>query len=353
MGLFSKSKNILGLDIGSSAIKLLELRETKTGYQLVNFGVEPLPPETIVDSTIMNAPAVVSAIRKLISAHQVKTKNVCTSVSGHSVIIRKITLPLMTEEEIEGNIQWEAEQYIPFDINEVNIDYQRLESESEDQESLDVLLVAVKKDMVNDYTAVINEAGLSPLIMDIDAFCIQNMFEMNHEPQKGKVNALVNIGSAVININIIRNGNSVFTRDMSIGGNHFTEELQKQLNVSFDEAEKLKLNAGSGSDREGEIREVIDSISSSIALEIQRSLDFFTATSSVGHISKVYIVGGAAMTPGLKEIIENQIGIPVEPINPFNNIEINPKNFQLDYINDVSPLAGVAIGLALRRVGDK
>ena len=353
MGLFSKSKNILGLDIGSSAIKLLELRETKTGFQLVNFGVEPLPPETIVDSTIMNAPAVVSAIRKLISAQQVKTKNVCTSVSGHSVIIRKITLPLMTEEEIEGNIQWEAEQYIPFDINEVNIDYQRLESESEDQESLDVLLVAVKKDMVNDYTAVINEAGLVPLIMDIDAFCIQNMFEMNNEPQKGKVNALVNIGASVININIVRNGNSVFTRDMSIGGNHFTEEIQKQLNVSSEEAEKLKLSVGSGSDREGEIREVIDSISSSIALEIQRSLDFFTATSSVGHISKVYIVGGAAMTSGLKEIIENQIGIPVEPINPFNNIEINPKNFQLDYVNDVSPLAGVAIGLALRRVGDK
>ena len=342
-----------GLDIGSNSIKLLELKETKTGYQLANFGVEQLPSETIVDSTIMNAPAVVGAIRKLMSAHQVKTKNVCTSVSGQSVIIRKITLPLKTEEEIEGNIQWEAEQYIPFDINEVNIDYQRLESESDDQESLDVLLIAVKKDMVNDYTSVISEAGLSPIIMDIDTFCVQNMFEMNHEPQKGKVNALINIGASVININIVRNGNSIFTRDMSIGGNHFTEEIQKQLNVSFDEAEQMKLGVGSGTEHEAEIREIVDSISSTIALEIQRSLDFFTATSSVGHISRVYIIGGAAKTPGLKEIIENQISIPVEIVNPFNNIEINAKNFDLEYIKDVSLMAGVAVGLALRRTGDK
>jgi type IV pilus assembly protein PilM len=353
MGFLSRAKSIVGLDIGSSSIKLLELREAKTGYQVANFGVEPLPHETIVDSTIMNAPAVVGAIRKLISTYQIKTRQVCTSVSGHSVIIRKITLPLMTEEEIEGNIQWEAEQYIPFDINEVNIDWQRLESESDEQESQDVLLVAVKRDMVNDYVSVVAEAGLEPSIIDIDAFCIQNMFEMNHEPQKGKVHALVNIGGSVININIVRNGNSVFTRDMSIGGNHFTEEIQKQLGVSFDEAEQMKISLGSGSDREKEIRDVIDSISSSIALEIQRSLDFFTATSSVGHISKVYLCGGASKTPGLPGIIENQVGIPVDMINPFANIEVNPKNFDADYIADVAPYAGVAVGLALRRVGDK
>lgn len=353
MSLFAKSRNILGLDIGSSSIKMLELKESKTGFQLVNFGIEPLPHETIVDSTIMNAPAVVGAIRKLISTHQVKTKQVCASVSGHSVIIRKITLPLMTEDEIESNIQWEAEQYIPFDINEVNIDYQRLESDSDEQESQDVLLVAVKRDMVNDYLAVINESGMEPVIMDIDAFCTQNMFEMSVEPQKGKVHALVNIGASVININIVRNGNSIFTRDIGIGGNHFTEEIQKQLGVSFDEAEQLKVTLGSGSEKDAEIREIFDSISSSIALEIQRSLDFFTATSSVGNISKVYLCGGGSKTPGLIGVIESQIGIPVEAINPFNNIEINPKNFELDYIQDIAPLAGVAVGLALRRVGDK
>jgi type IV pilus assembly protein PilM len=349
--LFSRKKGVLGLDIGSSSIKVLELAETKTGYQLVNFGIEYLPHETIVDSTIMNAPAVVNAIRKLIAEYNIKSpRDVATSVSGHSVIIRKITLPLMTEEEIEGNIQWEAEQYIPFDINEVNIDYQRLVMEADDQESQDVLLVAVKKEMVNDYTGVIAEAGMNPVIMDVDAFAAQNMYEVNYEVERGKVITLVNIGASVININIVHNGNSVFTRDMSIGGNHYTEELQKQLSVSYDEAEQIKLGKQQA---EQDIQPILDGISNSIALEIQRSLDFFTATSNFGHISKVYLAGGAAKTSGLQGTIENQVGIPVEMVNPFNNIEVPVKSFDMDYIQDVAPLCGVVVGLALRRLGDK
>ena len=349
--LFSRKKGVLGLDIGSSSIKVLELAETKLGYQLVNFGIEYLPHETIVDSTIMNAPVVVNAIRKLITESNIKTPHdVSTSVSGHSVIIRKITLPLMTEEEIEGNIQWEAEQYIPFDINEVNIDYQRLTMEGDDQESQDVLLVAVKKEMVNDYTAVISEAGLSPVIMDVDAFASQNMYEVNYEVERGKVITLINIGASVVNINIVHNGNSVFTRDMSIGGNHYTEELQKQLSVSNDDAEQVKLGKQQS---DQDIQPILDGISNSIALEIQRSLDFFTATSNFGHISKVYLSGGAAKTAGLQGIIENQVGIPVEMVNPFNNIEVPVKNFDMDYIQEIAPLCGVVVGLALRRLGDK
>ncbi|MBZ0273544.1 pilus assembly protein PilM [bacterium] len=349
--LLGRSKGLIGLDIGSSSVKVLELRETKTGFQLANFGIEPLPHESIVDSTIMNAPAVVSAIRKVFTGNQIKTKDVATSVSGHSVIIRKITLPLMTDEEIASNIQWEAEQYIPFDINEVNIDYQRLEAATEDQGSQDVLLVAVKKDMVNDYIAVINEAGLNPVVMDVDAFSVQNMYEANYESPRGKVIALINIGAGVININIVRNANSVFTRDMAIGGNHFTEEIQKRLGVSFEEAEQIKL-AGGG-DRAKDVAEINESLSQAIALETQRSLDFFVATSAMGHISKVYLSGGCSKNPVLAETIEKQVGIPVEVINPFNNIEIDPKKFDMDYIRDVAPMCGVALGLALRRVGDK
>jgi len=349
--LLSRSKSLLGLDIGSSSVKVLELKETKTGYQLANFGIEPLPHETIVDSTIMNAPAVVSAVRKVISSNQIKARDVCTSVSGHSVIIRKITLPLMTDEEIASNIQWEAEQYIPFDINEVNIDYQRLEGGGEDQGTQDVLLVAVKKDMVNDYMAVINEAGLSPAILDIDAFAVQNMYEINYEVQRGKVIGLVNIGAGVININVVHNGNSVFTRDMSIGGNHFTEEIQKKLSISFQEAENVKKEGGG--EKKEEVDEIVANLSSAIALETQRSLDFFIATSSVGNISKVFLSGGCGKMPLMAETIEKQIGISVEIINPFNNIEINPNKFDMDYIRDVGPMCAVAVGLALRRLGDK
>jgi type IV pilus assembly protein PilM len=349
--LFSKKKGLLGLDIGSSSIKLCELEEGKNGYQLINFGIEHLPDETIVDSTIMNAPAVVNAVRKLVNDARLKApRDVAASVSGHSVIIRKITLPMMTEEEIEGNIQWEAEQYIPFDINEVNIDYQRLQMEGEEQETQDVLLVAVKKEMVNDYVAVITEAGLNPVIMDVDAFAVQNMYEINYQIERGKVITLVNIGASVININIIHNGNSVFTRDMSIGGNHYTEEMQKTLSVSFEEAEQIKLGRQSAPQN---IQPILDSISNSVALEIQRSLDFFTATSNFGHISKVYLAGGAAKTSGLQKIIETQIGIPVELTNPFQNIEMPAKSFDPEYMKEIAPLCGVVVGLALRRPGDK
>ena len=351
--LFSKSKTVLGLDIGSSSIKILELREGKNGYALQNFGVEPLPPETIVDSTIMNAPAVVNAIRKLMSTYQVKTKDVVTSISGHSVIIRKITMPMMTEDEVEGNIQWEAEQYIPFDINEVNIDYFILDSVAEEQENLDVLLVAVKKDIVNEYVSVIDEAGLNPTVLDVDAFAVENMFEVNYDPQPDKIVALVNIGASVININIVRGTSPAFTRDISIGGNQYTEEIQKQLNLTFEDAENLKIT-GSGNVAGAEhLHDILDNISNNIALEIQRSLDFFTSTSSLGQISKVYLAGGCAKTANLAKIIERQVNLPVEVVNPFARIEVPAKNFDRDYINEVAPMAGVAVGLALRRAGDK
>jgi type IV pilus assembly protein PilM len=347
--LFSKSKSVLGLDIGSSSIKILELRPAKGGYVLANFGVEPLPPETIVDSTIMNGPAVVSAIRKLVGTYQVKTKEVVTSISGHSVIIRKITMPNMTDEEIDANIQWEAEQYIPFDINEVNIDHCRLEQMTADQENLDVLLVAVKKEIVGEYTSVIEEAGLVPVVMDVDAFAIQNMFEVNYDPQPGKIVALVNIGASVININIVKGTNPAFTRDISIGGNQYTEEIQKQLNLTFEDAENHKISASAS---DGRLPDLLDGISGNIALEIQRSLDFFTSTSSLGQISKVYLSGGCSKTLGLDKIIERQVGLPVEVMNPFARIEVPAKNFDLDYIREVAPMAGVAVGLALRRSGE-
>ena len=348
--IFSKSKNVLGLDIGSSSIKILELKSGKGGYALANFGIEPLPPETIVDSTIMNGPAVVNAIRKLVSTYQIKTKEVVTSISGHSVIIRKITMPMMTEEEVEGNIQWEAEQYIPFDINEVNIDYFILEPMMEEQENLDVLLVAVKKEIVGEYISVVEEAGLTPVVMDVDAFAVENMFEVNYDPQPGKIVALVNIGASVININVVKGTNPAFTRDISIGGNQYTEEIQKQLNLTFEDAENLKVSGGTGADH---LPDLLDGISSNIALEIQRSLDFFTSTSSLGQISKVYLSGGCAKTLNLDKIIEKQVGLPVEVMNPFARIEVPAKSFDQDFIREVAPMAGVAVGLALRRAGDK
>ena len=233
----AKGKLAVGLDIGSGSVKLCVLKRAKRGnYQLQSFAMIPLPPEAIVDGALMNSTAVVDAIQELFASQKVRHKEVSTSVSGHSVIIKKINLPQMTAEELEESIQWEAEQYIPFDINDVNIDVQILNTESTQAGQMDVLLVAAKKDMVNDYTEVIHNAGLTPVVVDIDAFAVQNQFEINYEVPRSETVVLVNIGASVTNINVLANGISTFTRDISIGGSpihrRHSKGAQRQLRRS-------------------------------------------------------------------------------------------------------------------------
>src|SRR3990172_1464140 len=254
--LFGKPKGLIGLDIGSSSIKLCELKETKKGYHLQNFGIAPLPPEVIVDGQLMNSSAVVDAIQTLVRDRKIKVKEVATSVSGTAVIIKKIKLPAQSPEELSESIKWDAEQYVPFDINYVNLDYQILHPGDEEGQ-MEVMLVAAKKDFINDYVAVVKEAGLNPVVMDVDAFALENMYEINYAIQEGEVLALVNIGASTININVTKGGMVVFTRDVTAGGNAFTEEIQKQLGVSFEEAETLKIGGSSGADTEEVMRQEV------------------------------------------------------------------------------------------------
>lgn len=354
--LFGGSKGIVGLDIGSSSIKVCELKETKKGYFLQNFGIEPLPPEVIVDGQLMNSSAVVDAIQTLMSDRKIKAKDIATSVSGTAVIIKKIKLPAQSPDELAESIKWDAEQYVPFDINDVNLDYQIL-NPGDEEGQMEVMLVAAKKDFINDYVAVIKEAGLNPLVMDVDSFALENMYEINYPIQEGEVLALVNIGASIININVTKSGAVVFTRDVTVGGNSFTEEIQKQLGVSFEEAETLKIGGSSGADTEEvmrqEVQDVIKSKSQDIASEIQRSLDFFSATSVEDNISKIWLSGGSSKTSGLKELIAERTGIPADHVNPFVNISFNEKMFDMAYLEEVAPRAAVVVGLALRRAGDR
>jgi len=346
---------VLGLDIGSSSIKAVELKPTKTGFQLLNLAVESLPPETIVDDAVMNAPAAVAAIRKLVSANNIKNRNVATSISGHSVIIRKITLPRIPPEEVYRNIQWEAEQYIPFDVKEVNLDYYILEPLAETQaDTMDVLLVAAKKDSINDYVSIIEEAGLNPVIVDVDAFSMQAMYEWNYgTPGLDEVVALVNVGASVINMNILRGPNSVFTRDIAMGGNTYTEEIQKQLNLSFEEAEAIKLGQKTDLLSPEELQDIFDRVSEMVAAEIRRSFDFFSSTSPVGNIDRTYLCGGCAKVPNLIKVVEDSIGVQLELANPLARVEVPAKKFDPTYVEEMKLLTGVAVGLAMRRVGDK
>jgi len=353
----ARNKLAVGLDIGSGSIKLCQLKPAKRGnYQLQAFGMVQLPPEAIVDGALMNSTAVVDGIQELFASQKIRHKDVATSVSGHSVIIKKINLPQMTTEELEESIQWEAEQYIPFDINDVNIDVQILNTESTQAGQMDVLLVAAKKDMVNDYTEVIASAGLNPVVVDIDAFAVQNQFEINYEVPRSETVVLVNIGASVTNINVLANGISTFTRDISIGGGQFTDAVQKALSVSYDEAEALKLGGG-GPDSDAvvpqEVERVLQTESESIANEIQRSLDFYAATSADAHIARIFLAGGSAKIPALVKTIEARTGVPVEVMNPFRNIDISAGRFDPEYLQSVAPMAAVSVGLALRFPADK
>lgn len=355
--LFGKRSHLFGLDIGSSSLKLAEVKKTSRGYQLVTAGMAPLPPDAIVEGAIMNASAVVEAIRGLLAAHKPTTRNVATSVSGHSVIIKKISLPVMSREELAQSIQWEAEQYIPFNIHDVNLDYQILPqqagAEQEGSDQMGVLLVAAKKDLVEDYTALLREADLRPVVIDVDSFAVQNMYEANYESEPDELVATFNMGASVTNINVFRGGVSLFTRDIHFGGNQFNEEIQKDLNVSYQEAEKLKLGVSGRGAAGAEIQPILEHVTEALLNEIQRSLEFFAATSGEQRIHKVVLSGGCSCLPGLGEKTEERLGIPVELADPFRRVVADPHRWKPDDLRGIAPLMAVSVGLAIRRVGDQ
>jgi type IV pilus assembly protein PilM len=349
--LFQRKKDILGIDIGSSSVKLVQLKQQKNGYSLVNLGLLPLPPEAIVDNALMDSSSIVESVKNLIKSLNIKDKEIACSVSGNSVIIRKILLPAMPPEELEDQIQWEAEQYIPFDVNDVNIDFQLLAQDENDLSKMNVLLVASKKDIINDYTTVFSEAGLKLVVMDVDSFAVQNIFEFNYDTDPDEVYALINVGASIMNINIVRGGISLFTRDVQMGGTLYTEEIQKQFALSRDDAERVKLT---GDIQEPErLSDVIDRINDTLAIEIRRSLDFYNSNASDGKISKVFLSGGCSKTSKLAEAVSERLGMPVELLNPFQKIKFSEKEFDPEYLQAIAPLMTVVTGLATRRSGDK
>jgi type IV pilus assembly protein PilM len=351
MFLFKKKKEVVGIDIGSSSVKLVQLKENNGSFQLQNVGIFPLPPEAIVDNTLMDSSSIATVIKNLVASHGIKIKDVVCSISGNSVIIRKIVLPAMPQEELEDQISWEAEQYIPFDINDVNMDFQILSPDSDDPSKMNVLLVASKKDIINDYMAVFSEAGMQLSVVDVDSFAVQNAFEVNHDYSSEVILVLVNIGASVMNINVIKDGITLFTRDVQMGGNLYTEEIQKQIGLSSEAAEIGKLLAHE-TDNES-LRTVVLKVNETIAQEIRRSLDFYNSTASDDRISGIFISGGCSKVYNLIDTIATKIGLPVEKLNPFAKLKYNEKDFDPEYLQEIGPFMAVTVGLAIRRVGDR
>ncbi len=351
--LFSSKNKIAGLDIGASSIKAAELNLSSKGAELKSFGVVPLQPEVIVDGAIMDAEVVKESIRQVFKEARISSKNVAISVSGHSVIVKKIVVPEMTPQDLEKSIETEAQQYIPFDIGDVNVDFQILErSQSAQPGEMEVLLVAVKKEKVNEHINLVREAGLNPVIIDVDAFAFENAFELNYEVEPGSV-ALIDIGASTMKINIMQDGVSTFVRDISVGGNQYTEALQKEFNVNYETAEKMKRNQLPDNISPDSVFSVINAVSEDIVVEVQRSFDFFRASAPDVNINKVVLGGGCSLIENIDKFFEEKLGIPVEKINPFRNIKVNQKKFDMEYMESIAPRASVVVGLGLRRVGDK
>jgi type IV pilus assembly protein PilM len=351
---FRKAKSLVGLDIGSSAVKAVELKPAGKAYKVSAFGSEAVPPDSIVDGAIIDGGAVAEGIRRLFTGLGIKTKDVAASLSGNAVIVKKITLPVMTESELAESIYWEAEQYIPFDIQDVNLDYQILDKHTDGGKgSMDVLLVAAKKEKIADYTGVIAQAGRAAVVVDVDAFALQNAYEVYYGIESGAVVVLLNAGASATNINILNGDQSVFTRDISLGGNAYTEALQKELNLPFDVADQLKRGVAVDGVTFEVARPVLRAVSENVMLEIQKTFDFFKATASSDRIDRIMLSGGASRAEGFNEMLSERFEAPIELLDPFKRVAFDAKKFKVESADDVAPTAAVAVGLALRRVGDR
>ncbi len=343
----ARDKLCVGLDIGASAIKLCQLKKNARGYTLESFGLEPLPVDTVVDGALMNSAHVVEALQALVERCKIKNKQVALAISGHAVIIKKISLPQMSRDALDKSINWEAEQFIPFDINDVYTDVQILGASPTQVGQMEVLLVAAKKDFVDEYTAVVAEAGLLPTICDVDAFAIQSLYEANYVPTAENVVALINIGAAKTSINIVQHHNSLFTRHLSVGGNAFTEELQRSMGLGQAEAEQLKLAPiGLSQAASAGLSQIADSLSADIA----RSIDYATSTSGSAAPKHYLVSGGSAALPMLLPALQRHSGVPVSQMDLLRKIV--PQPAAAASLDAAGAAAAVAVGLGLRYLGD-
>lgn len=347
---FGKKKSTAGLDVGSSAVKAIELTGKVGNLNLVNLGYENLPPETIVDGQIMEINAVSNAIQNIFREHGMKSPNVVAGVSGHSVIIKNIIVPPMTREELIESIDWHAEEHIPFDLSEVNLDYEIVD---ESEEQTNVLIAACKRERIDTLRQAIQLAGKTPSVIDVDTFALQNCYEINYQPTPMQVVALLNIGAATMNINIVKGARSLFSRDVTIGGSQFTDVLQRGLGISFSQAEAVKRGMAVPEETEEKaIVPLMDNVLEMIALEIQKTFDFYRATADDGGLAvqKILLSGGGSKMTRLPEELSARLELPVEILDPFKAIKLDTRKFDPDYIAEIMPDMAVAVGLALRGV---
>lgn len=337
---------VVGIDIGSHAIKVCHLKRTDKAYAVVNLGSATLPEDAVDDGTLNDPEAVGKIIRDLFKSLKIKKKKVGFSISGYSVIVKKVNLAVMSEEELEEHIHAEAEQYIPFDIEDVYLDFQDLKTNDGDSERTDVMLVAAKKEIVDDYLEMLEDLNLKPVIVDVDGFALENTYEYNY-PKNENV-ALVDIGASKMNINIISNGISVVARDVVVGSRQLTEQIQATFDLEFEEAEALKLGHIPAGEKQEEIADIFSSTCTQWVLEIKKAIDLYQAKHPDAPLSQLVLSGGGSKVSGLVDYLANETDLTVKLFNPFGNMTVNSKKIDPDYLNSVGPEMAIATGIAIR-----
>lgn len=347
MAFFRKSPEIFGLDIGSSGVKAVHVKESGGTHTLTSLGVAPLPPDAITDGTIKDPGTVVEAIKSAVSRAGLKGPSCAIAVCGRELIIKKVQIPEVPAKEVGDVVQLEAEHHVPFAIDEVFLDYQSI---GQHNGVLDLILVAVKKSKVLEYASVVEEAGLSPTIVDVDSFALGNQFELNYPNDRGETVALIDIGASIMKTNVVRAGSTIFARDIPFGGNNYTQAIAQQLKIPFEQAEAAKLGRDVGV-RWETVVPALEAVSRELSLEVQRTFDYFASTAESERIGKIVLAGGCAQLPGLSDYLSSNWGIPVELTKPFQRIQIDSS--YSDEVHAAGPSLAVAVGLALRRPGDK
>jgi len=347
MAFFRKASDVFGLDIGSSAVKALKLKETGGTYRIEALGIAPLPPDAIADGSIKDSGTVADAIRSAVAKAGVSGKETVIAICGRELIIKKIQIPEVPPRDVHDVVQLEAEHHIPFAIDEVFLDYHGV---GQHDSLLDLILVAVKKSKVLEYAAVVEQAGLRPSIVDVDSFALGNQFELNYPDDRHEAVALIDIGASFMKTNVVRGGSTIFARDIPFGGNNYTQAIAQQLKVPFEQAEAAKLGRDVGVRWEAVVP-ALEAVSRELSLEVQRTFDYFASTAESERIGRIVLAGGCSLLPGLNDYLSSNWGIPVELARPFERIEVDPQ--YTEDVNAAGPALAVAVGLALRRPGDK
>lgn len=347
--LFS-SKKIIGLDIGSSSIKLAEMTVSKNGAVLDNFALIQSPPQAMNNGEITDSLLISESIKSAFKENGFRNKKACVGLSGTAVIVKKISIPKVDSKNIREQVQYEAAQYLPFDISQVTLDFHQL-SFSQNASNTDLLVVAAQNEFILSYLETVSRAGLKGQILDVGSLALANIFELNYGKTSEPV-AIFNFGSNITNFLVLLQGEVIFSRDIPVGGFHFTNEISKNMGVTFEEAESLKISQGSKQDVPEDTRTFMNIALDHVTEEIRNSIDFYTATANGLLINRAYFTGGASLTVGLIDHLVETIKLPFEVLNPYFRVKSGNKKLSPNYLQQISPFVGISFGLGLRKSGD-